>query len=68
MVSCSTDEDGDKVRRLLHYLPGKINLSRIIGSNSLDVLQTWVGSAYAAHYDMRTYGKIHDDGAGGNIW
>ena len=52
-VSCSTDQDWEKLRRLLNYLHGTLNMPRIIGANGMKVLQTWVDASYAIHHDMR---------------
>ena len=51
-VSKSTDEDWVKLRRLLQYLFGTIDMERIIGANSLDLLETYVDASYAVHHDM----------------
>ena len=53
IVSCRTDEDWEKLRRLLQYLQATLDLPRIIGANGLGMLQTWVDASYATHHDMR---------------
>ena len=52
-VSRSTDEDWLKLRRLLEYLFGTIDMARIIGANGLDLMETYVDASYAVHHDMR---------------
>ena len=53
-VTCSTDEDWEKLRRLLHYLYGTIDLERIIGvgKGGLGTILTWVDASYATHFDI----------------
>ena len=41
-VSKSTQEDREKLRRLLKYIHKTIDLPRIIGVKDFSVLQTWV--------------------------
>ena len=46
-VSCSTEDDWEKLRRLLHYLYGTIDLPRVIGaSGDMSILQTYVDASY----------------------
>ena len=53
-VSCSTDDDWEKLRRLLHYLHGTIDMPRIIGAGEdMDILQTYVDASYTIHGDMK---------------
>ena len=40
------------------YLKGMIDKSRVIGTNGLEILQTWVDASYAIHQDM----KVHTGG------
>ena len=54
-VSKSTEEDWEKLRRVLRYTYKTINLPRIIGAENISVLQTWVDAAYAVHNDMRSH-------------
>ena len=41
-VSCSDDDDWEKLRRLLHCLYTTIHIPRIIGARGVDILQTYV--------------------------
>ena len=54
-VTCSIDEDWGKLRRLLHYLQGTIDLERIIGvgKGGLGNIFTWVDASYTTHFDMK---------------
>ena len=52
-VSKSTEQDWNKLRRLLQYLKGTLDMPRILGANGLELLQTWVDASYAIHQDMR---------------
>ena len=54
-ISYSTDEDWEKLRRVLRYLQGTIDLTRIIEANGPDVLQTWLDVSSATHHDTRGY-------------
>ena len=54
-VSKSTKEDWEKLRRLLEYLNGTLHLRRVIGSDGLQSLTTYVDAAYATHMDMRSH-------------
>lgn len=52
-LSCSTEEDWTKLKRLLEYLRGTINMPRIIGANGLDIFETYVDASYTVHQDKR---------------
>ena len=52
-VSRSTQQDWEKLRRLLVYLRNTIGMVRIIGANSLDVIKIWVDASYGVHHDFR---------------
>ena len=54
-VSKSTEQDWEKLRRLLEYLNGTKNIRRIMGSDGLSSLRTYVDAAYAVHADMRSH-------------
>jgi hypothetical protein len=41
------------LRQLLQYISGTIELPWIIGTNGMEVMQTWVDTSYAIHHDMR---------------
>ena len=50
-VSCSTSQDWEKLRRLLHYLFSTLKMPRIRGANGMEILQTYVDVLYAIHQD-----------------
>lgn len=54
-VSCSTVQDWEKLRRILKYLVGTVELVRVIGSDNMAELRTWVDASYAVHPDMRSH-------------
>ena len=54
-VRKSTKEDWEKLRRMLEYLNGTMDLHRILGSDGMNSLITYVDAAYAAHMDMRSH-------------
>ena len=41
------------LQQLLAYLKGTIDISRVIGENGLEILQTWVDVSYAIHQNMK---------------
>ena len=52
-VSQPDKGDWEKLRRILTYLNGTLDLPRIIGADNIDSLDTWVDASYASHDDMR---------------
>jgi len=54
-VSKSTEEDWEKLRRILKYTYKTIDLPRVIGAENINMLQTWVDAAYAVHNDMQSH-------------
>ena len=54
----STEEDWVKLRSLLHYLFGTLDMERIIGANDLDLIIIYVDASYTVHYDMRGHTGI----------
>jgi hypothetical protein len=64
-VSCSTEQDWKKLRRVLEYLNGTIDDKRIIGADSLFQMKTWVDASYAVHADMKSHtGEVVSFGIG----
>ena len=49
----STKGDWEKLRRLLTYLNGTIDMKRIISLDGSGTLRTWVDASHAVHEDMR---------------
>ena len=54
-VSKPTINDWKKLKRLLQFIRGTINDKRVIGSNSLDGLITWIDATYTVHMDMHSH-------------
>ena len=52
-VSCSTVQDWEKLGRVLGYIQGSLDLPRIIGTDNMQTMHTWVNASYAIHNDMR---------------
>lgn len=52
-VSCSTEEDWEKMRRVLKFVKQTKDDKRIIGAKSLTELMTWMDASYAVHPNMR---------------
>ena len=54
-VSCSTNQDWEKLGRLLIYLNRTLEMVRKIGMNNICMLQTWVDALYITHHDMKSH-------------
>ena len=52
-VPKSTQEDWSKLKRLLCYLKGTLNMLRIVRADSLNIIQSWADASYAIHTDMK---------------
>jgi Reverse transcriptase (RNA-dependent DNA polymerase) len=67
-VSAPTDQDEQKLRRLLSYLQGTIDLTLRIGADSLSQFSTWVDASFAVHHNMRSHtGGVISFGRGGLV-
>ena len=53
-VSKSDVDDWNKLKRVLQYLYGTIDMPRYVGADNFVDLHTWVDAAYAVHPDMRS--------------
>jgi hypothetical protein len=53
-VSKSDVDDWKKLKRVLRYLYGTIDMVRIVGGKDLLTLHTWIDAAYAVHENMRS--------------
>ena len=51
-VSRSTEEDWIKLRRLLQYILGTIDMPRVVGANRMDLIEIYVDASYTVHHDM----------------
>ena len=54
-VSCSTDQDWGKLKRVLQFLNQTIDDTMVIGADSLTMLKTWVDALYGVHPDMKSH-------------
>jgi hypothetical protein len=54
-VSCCTEGDWLKLKRVLQYLNGTLDDCLILGADCLTVLKTWVDAAYGVHQDMKSH-------------
>ena len=54
-VSCCTEQDMKKLKRVFLYLKGTQSLFLTLGADSLHKLTTFVDAAYAVHPDMRSH-------------
>jgi hypothetical protein len=67
-VSKSTTQDQRKLRRVLEYIRGTLDLEYTLGADSMGRLRTWVDASYAVHPDMKSHtGGIMSLGIGGFI-
>jgi hypothetical protein len=67
-VSKATEEDERKLKRVLEYLKGTLDLGYTIGADDLGKMRTWVDASYAVHPDMRSHtGGVISFGNGGLI-
>ena len=54
-VSCSTEEDWYKLKRVLQFLNRTITDHLVLGADCLTMLKTWVDAAYGVHQDMKSH-------------
>jgi hypothetical protein len=59
-VTKADEEDWKKLKRLLQYIHGTINMPLTLSIDSMSIMKTWVDASYAIHHDMRSH-------TGGNI-
>ena len=65
-ITHPTEGDRRKLKRLLEYLHGTLDLSLILGADHLGSLYTWVDASYATHDDMKSHtGGVISFGLGG---
>ena len=67
-VSKSTQQDRVKLKRILEYIKGTIDLEYTIGADDLGRMRTWVDAAFAVHPDMKSHtGGVISFGTGGIV-
>jgi hypothetical protein len=54
-VSCSTEKDWSKLRRVLKYLRGTLDEFLTLGADDLGIMRTWADASYAVHGDMKSH-------------
>jgi hypothetical protein len=54
-VSCSTNQDWAKLRRVLEYLQGTLDEFLTLGADDIGMMKTWVDASYAVHKDMKSH-------------
>ena len=53
--SCPTEDDWTKLRRVLQYLRGTIDLVLTIGADGITKMKSWVDVSYGTHDDCRSH-------------
>ena len=48
-------DDWGKLRRVLQYLKGSIQMRLTLAADSMTILKTWIDASYAPHHDMRSH-------------
>ena len=65
-ISQPTEYDHRKLRRLLEYLYGTLDMTLTLGADNLGTIYTWVDASYAVHGDMCSHtGGVISFGTGG---
>jgi hypothetical protein len=54
-VSCSTEKDWAKLKRVLEYLNGTLDEFLVLGADDMGIMKTWVDASYAVHNDMKSH-------------
>jgi hypothetical protein len=54
-VSCPTEDDWTKLRRVLQYLRGTIDLVLTIGADDITKMKSWADVSYGTHDDCRSH-------------
>ena len=54
-VSCCTERDWKKLKRVLEYLNGTLNEYLELGTTDLNQMAIWVDASYAVHEDMKSH-------------
>ena len=67
-VSKSTKQDQQKLRRVLEYINGSMDVEYTIGADDMGKMRSWVDAAFAVHPDMKSHtGGVMSFGTGGII-
>jgi len=54
-VSCPTEDDWAKLRRVLQYLRGTIDLVLTLGGDDITKMKSWVDVSYGVHDDCKSH-------------
>ena len=54
-VSKSTTQDQAKLKRLLEYIRGSMDLEYTLGADDMGRMRSWVDASYAVHPDMKSH-------------
>ncbi|KAI2505105.1 Reverse transcriptase (RNA-dependent DNA polymerase) [Fragilaria crotonensis] len=54
-VSKSTKQDQSKLKRVLQYIKGTMDLAYTVGADDMARIRTWVDASYAVHPDMSSH-------------
>jgi hypothetical protein len=54
-VAHPDEDDWKKLRRLLQYLRGTLDMALYIGADSIESMQSWVDVSYATHDDCKSH-------------
>lgn len=54
-VTCSTEEDWFKLKRLIRYLFGTLNRSLCVGADDITWMNILIDASYAVHPDMKSH-------------
>jgi hypothetical protein len=68
-VSKSTVRDQAKLKRVLEYIKGTLDLTYTLGADDLRSFRTWIDASFAVHPDMKSHmGGVTSFGTGGLIY
>jgi hypothetical protein len=54
-VSCSTEKDWLKLKKVLEYLRGTLDEFLTLGADDITMMKTWVNASYAVHNNMNSH-------------
>ena len=67
-VSRSSQQDMGKLKRVLEYVNGTLDVEYVVGADNVGRMWTWVDAAYAVHPEMRSHtGGVISFGRGGLV-
>ncbi|KAI2501020.1 Reverse transcriptase (RNA-dependent DNA polymerase) [Fragilaria crotonensis] len=54
-VSKSTQQDRSKLKRVLEYINGSMDMEYTVGADDMGRMRTWVDASFAVHPDMKSH-------------